>query len=100
MQIVAPLPSAAELIPPCTRLAQASCRRPKPHKRSAPGRPHVGNLSKEDAEDLLDFTTTLLERLITEPKRLEQAEAHRKKRRKPATPEPKKRRARPSGVPP
>jgi len=45
---------------------------------------HVGNLSKEDAEDLLDFTTTLLERLVTEPKRLQLAEARRKERRKPA----------------
>jgi hypothetical protein len=42
---------------------------------------HVGNLSKEDAEDLLDFTTALLERLVTEPKRLEQAEVRRKERR-------------------
>ena len=39
---------------------------------------HVGNLTKEDAEDLLDFTTALLERLITEPKKLELAEARRK----------------------
>ncbi len=44
---------------------------------------HAGNLSEEDAEDLLDFTTMLLERLVTEPKRLEQAEARRKERRKP-----------------
>src|SRR5258708_6245693 len=44
---------------------------------------HVGNLTKEDAEDLLDFTTALLERLIiiTEPKKLELAEARRKDRR-------------------
>jgi hypothetical protein len=42
---------------------------------------HVGNLTKEDAEDLLDFTTALLERLITEPKKLELAEARRKARR-------------------
>jgi hypothetical protein len=28
MRIVTPLPSAGELIPPCTRLAQASRRRP------------------------------------------------------------------------
>jgi hypothetical protein len=34
---------------------------------------HVGNLTKEDAEDMLDFTTALLERLITEPKKLELA---------------------------
>jgi Domain of unknown function (DUF4145) len=38
---------------------------------------HIGNLSKEDAEDLLDFTRALLERLVTEPKRLEQAETRR-----------------------
>jgi hypothetical protein len=42
---------------------------------------HVGNLSQQDAEDLLDFTTMLLERLVTEPKRLEQAEVRRKERR-------------------
>ena len=42
---------------------------------------HVGSLTKEDAEDLLDFTRALLERLITEPKRLELAEARRQKRR-------------------
>jgi hypothetical protein len=44
---------------------------------------HVGNLSKEDAEDLLDFTTALVERLITEPKRLAAAEARRRARREP-----------------
>jgi hypothetical protein len=43
---------------------------------------HAGTLSKEDAEDLLDFTCALLERLITEPKRLELAEARRNERRK------------------
>jgi hypothetical protein len=43
---------------------------------------HVGNLTKEDTEDLLDFATALLERLITEPKRLELAEARRAARRK------------------
>lgn len=42
---------------------------------------HVGNLTKEDAEDLLDFTVMLLERLITEPKRLALAEERRKARR-------------------
>jgi Domain of unknown function (DUF4145) len=42
---------------------------------------HVGNLSKEDAEDLLDFTTALLERVFTEPKRLALAEARRSARR-------------------
>jgi hypothetical protein len=44
---------------------------------------HAGTLKKEDAEDLLDFTTALLERLITEPKRLELAEERRKDRRAP-----------------
>jgi hypothetical protein len=44
---------------------------------------HVGNLSKEDAEDILDFTYALLERLVTEPRRLEQAEERRNKRRLP-----------------
>jgi hypothetical protein len=43
---------------------------------------HAGSLSKEDAEDLLDFTRALLERLITEPRRLELAEARRLERRK------------------
>ena len=43
---------------------------------------HAGTLGKEDAEDLLDFTQALLERLITEPKRLELAEARRLERRK------------------
>jgi len=43
---------------------------------------HVGDLGKEEAEDLLDFTVAILERLYTEPKRLELAEARRKERRK------------------
>jgi hypothetical protein len=38
---------------------------------------HMGNLTRGDAEDLLDFTTMLLERLITEPKRLELAQEPR-----------------------
>jgi uncharacterized protein DUF4145 len=42
---------------------------------------HTGNLIKEDAEDILDFTTRLLERLVTEPERLKQAEARRVGRR-------------------
>lgn len=44
---------------------------------------HVGNLTKEDSEDLLDFTTALLERLITEQKKIELAEARRQERRSP-----------------
>ena len=35
----------------------------------------------EDAADLLDFTTALLERRFTEPKRLQLAEARRAARR-------------------
>jgi hypothetical protein len=42
---------------------------------------HAGSLSQADAEDLLDFTTALLERLYTEPKRLEIAKARREARR-------------------
>ncbi len=45
---------------------------------------HAGSLSKEDAEDLLDFTVAFLERLVTEPKRLELAEERRKQRRQRA----------------
>ena len=43
---------------------------------------HAGTLTKEDAEDLLDFTVALLERLVTEPKKLKLAEARRQARRK------------------
>ncbi len=43
---------------------------------------HAGNLDKAGAEDVLDFTVVLLERLYTEPKRLELAEERRKARRK------------------
>jgi hypothetical protein len=43
---------------------------------------HSGSLTKPDAEDLLDFTTVLLERLITEPERLRLAQARRDGRRK------------------
>lgn len=45
---------------------------------------HAGTLNKADAEDLLDFTTALLERLYTEPRRLELANARRAARRAPA----------------
>ena len=38
-----------------------------------------------DADDLLDFTTALLERLFTEPKKLELAESRRVARRAPKT---------------
>lgn len=42
---------------------------------------HQGTLTKEDAHDLLDFTTALLERVFTEPKKLELAEERRQQRR-------------------
>ena len=43
---------------------------------------HEGTLSKEDAADLLDFTTSLLERMYTEPERLRLANERRDARRK------------------
>jgi hypothetical protein len=43
-----------------------------------------GALGKEDAEDLLDFTVALLERMFTEPERLKLAELRRQERRKPS----------------
>jgi Domain of unknown function (DUF4145) len=42
---------------------------------------HQGTLTKEDAQDLLDFTTALLERVFTEPKKLELAKERRQQRR-------------------
>ena len=45
---------------------------------------HRGALGKEDAEDLLDFTVALLERMFTEPERLKLAEIRRQERRKPS----------------
>ena len=42
---------------------------------------HAGTLKREDAEDLLDFTSALLERIYTEPERLRLAKARRDKRR-------------------
>jgi hypothetical protein len=42
---------------------------------------HRGTLKKEDAEDLLDFTVALLERLYTEPERLRLAAERRAQRR-------------------
>jgi hypothetical protein len=44
---------------------------------------HAGTLTKEDAENLLDFTTILLERLYTEPEELKRAQRRRDKRRTP-----------------
>ena len=42
---------------------------------------HAGTLSMEDAEDIADFTVVLLERMFTEPKRIQLAEERRKQRR-------------------
>ena len=42
---------------------------------------HAGTLTKPDAEDLLDFTTALLERIYTEPERLRLAQERRDSRR-------------------
>jgi hypothetical protein len=42
---------------------------------------HAGTLKREDAEDLLDFTVQLLERMYTEPERLRLAKGRRDKRR-------------------
>lgn len=42
---------------------------------------HAGTLKKEDAEDLLDFTQALLERMFTEPERLRLAQERRSARR-------------------
>ncbi len=44
---------------------------------------HQGTLTREDAEDLLDFIVALLERMFTEPQRLEIAKARRDQRRQP-----------------
>jgi hypothetical protein len=43
---------------------------------------HAGTLMREDAEDLLDFTRALLERVYTEPERLRLAEERRVARRR------------------
>jgi len=47
---------------------------------------HAGTLSEPDAQDLLDFTTALLERIYTEPERLRLAKERRDARRAPKTP--------------
>jgi len=43
---------------------------------------HEGTLNNKDAEDLLDFTYVLLERIYTEPKRIQLAKERRVARRK------------------
>jgi len=45
---------------------------------------HQGTLTKEEAYDLLDFTTALLERVFTEPEKIKLAEKRRQQRRAPA----------------
>ena len=42
---------------------------------------HAGSISKLEAEDLLDFTTVLLERLYTEPEKIKLAKRRREARR-------------------
>jgi Domain of unknown function (DUF4145) len=42
---------------------------------------HQGTLTEADARDLLDFTTTLLERVYTQPKKLELARGRQQQRR-------------------
>ena len=42
---------------------------------------HQGTLTEEDARDILDFTFVLLERIFTEPRRLELARERREARR-------------------
>lgn len=44
---------------------------------------HEGTLTEEDATDILDFTRVLLERLYTEPKRIEMAKERRVARHAP-----------------
>jgi hypothetical protein len=44
---------------------------------------HAGTLTVDDANDLLDFTSMLLERIYTEPERLRQAGQRRSDRRSP-----------------
>lgn len=49
---------------------------------------HDGTLTKADAEDLIDFAEALLERVYTEPARLELAKARRIERRGGSQPQP------------
>ena len=42
---------------------------------------HVGSLNESDADDLLDFTVAMLERMYTEPERLRLARERREARR-------------------
>lgn len=45
---------------------------------------HAGNLTQEDADDLLDFTVTFLERLVTEPEKIAAAKARQLARKQKA----------------
>ncbi len=51
---------------------------------------HQGTLTQANAEDLLDFTAQLLERLFTEPTRLQIAKERRDKRRAPPSTDQKR----------
>ena len=44
---------------------------------------HSGTMTGEDVDDLLDFTTSLLERIYTEPARVKLAKERREARRQP-----------------
>ena len=48
---------------------------------------HRGTLDREEAEDIQDFTYVFLERIYTEPKKVELAEERRRERRKEAATE-------------
>ena len=50
---------------------------------------HAGTLTKDDAADLLDFTSRLLDRMYTEPARVKIAEARREARRDKGSSKPK-----------
>ncbi|WP_395316604.1 DUF4145 domain-containing protein [Variovorax sp. UC74_104] len=45
---------------------------------------HAGTITAEEVDDLLDFTITLLERMFTEPARVNLARERREARRKPS----------------
>lgn len=49
---------------------------------------HDGTTTAVDAEDLLDFTSTMLERIYTEPQRVAEARARREQRRAAASSRP------------
>jgi len=66
---------AHQLLPP-TLEELASCIREDGNDGA-----HAGTITEAEAGDLLDFTTTLLERLFTEPKKLELAQERRAARR-------------------